>query len=293
MPVFQPIIYIVENSDASSAVLPPLVVKVEVSHNNLDFTAPLVAGILNILPNSSAEYTINPAPYLAKMFSVGVPVFGTDHSLYKLYRLSVGRATLYDGTNTPEIVTEPARCIYASVLSIQEDGVDTVLSLAPTEGYNTEFNGILTKINAEGHTISNAHVDAPDSPCLPCTKYPKQLYWLNRWGGWQSWVFDGKHEYEEEVADGVTWQDEASLTHTASVGPVLQRVAVKSGFVPKAIYDTITTIRYAILVFHKDGNAWREVNIERGSFPLFKEGDKRRECNFTFAYAEPLTVQTR
>lgn len=293
MPVFQPILYLFENTSVSALTDPSITVKIEVSHNGTDFTAPITAGILKLLPNASDQYTVNPAPYLAALFTVGVPVIGIDQSLYKVYRLSADFSDLYDGTGTPTIITDPAYCLYASALSIQEDGVDTILSMEPTQGYNPEFYGILTQINAATNTITNTNEEPADSPLLPCAKYPKQLYWLNRWGGWQTWVFDGKHEYEEEVGDEVTWQDEASLTHTASIAPVLQRVAVKSGFVPKAIYDTITTIRHSILVYHKDNNAWREVNIERGSFPLFKEGDKRRECNFTFTYAEPLTIQTR
>lgn len=293
MPVFAPILYVFQRTGPGLAFYPTLIVKIEVSHNGEDFSDPITAGIISVPIGTMDRYTVNPAPYLADMFSVGPPVLGADTQLYKLYRLIVGRSDVYDGTTgTPEITTTPARCIYAVHLPEIEVDADTNLSFPPTDAYHADYPGILTVIDYSTNFVTNRITDPPSAPILPCPKYPKNIYWLNRQGGWQSYVFDGKHEYEDEVAEGVTWQDANGNTHTASLGPVQHKCAVKSGFVSKSIYDTIAGIRNSIKVYHNDNGTWREVNIERGSYPKYKEGDKRREVNFSFTYAEPLTIQT-
>lgn len=292
MPVFQPILYVFEVDGPVLFTYPTLIVTIEVSHNGIDFTAPIVLTAAISQPiGSLSRFTVNPAPHLAALFSVGYPVEGTDTQLFKLYRLKVGRSNDYDGTGTPEITTDPAYCAYAVDLPVLGLPAYTALTSSPIEGYNPDFLGVFTFITGEGDSITNEFTAPPDVPVLPCTKYPKHMYWLNRFGGWQAWVFDGKHEYEDEVIEGVTWIDAAGATHTASVGPVQHKCSVKSGFVSKSVYDTIAGIRHAIKVYHKDGEEWREVNVERGSYARYKEGDKRREVNFTFTYANPTTIQ--
>lgn len=288
LPVEQPLVY---KFTVPMVTPEPAIVRVEVSSNGVDFNNPVLAGILNVLPDSSNQYTVNPAPYLAALFTPRPPVFGIDQNLFRLYRISIGRASVYDGTNTPELITTPARCLYATVYTTAESNGDIILSQNPTAGYNDDYAGILTKVDSSLQAVTNTATEAPETPYLPCPKFPIQLYWLNRSGGWQHWVFDGKHEYEDEVTEGVTWKDANDYLHTASVGPILQRVNAYSGFVNKTDFATIASVRYAIRVYHKDGNNWREVNIDRGSFPKYKAGDKRREVNFSFTYAEPLTVQ--
>lgn len=292
MPVFAPILYVFQRTGPGLAFYPTLIVKIEVSHNGTDFTDPITAGIISIPIGTLDRYTVNPAPYMVSMFSVGPPVEGVDTQLYKYYRLVVGRSDVYDGTTgTPEITTDGAYCVYAVELPELQEAI-TTLSLSPVFGYYDGYSGIETYIDHDFMEVSNNIVSPFEPPVNVCPQYPKYMYWLNRFGGWQAWVFNGKHEYEDEVAEGVTWQDANGNTHTASLGPVQHKCAVKSGFVPKSIYDTISGIRHAIKVYHNDNGTWREVNIERGSYPKYKEGDKRREVNFSFTYAEPLTIQT-
>lgn len=287
LPVELPITYTFQNPGAFDTIN----VRVEASDNGVDFNNPAIAGVLNVLPDSFNQYTVNPAPYLAALFAPGVPVFGIDNRLFRLYRLAVGRTSQFDGTGEPELYTVPARCLYASALTFPEINGDLILSHPPTAAFNQDYAGIFTKVDAVLQAVTNTATDIEPGAMAPCPKYPLHLYWLNRFGGWQSWVFDAKHEYEDEVGEGETWQDEYGHTHAASVGPVVSRVNVFSGHVSKAAFETIHTIRHSIKVYHRDGNNWREVILDRGSFPKYKAGDKRREVNFSFAYSEPILMQ--
>jgi hypothetical protein len=286
LPVFKPIIYRFSNDNGSIFIEDPtLTVVVEVSDNGIDFDNPIIAGVIN-----SPSYTVNPAPYLVSLFEQLSPWESMNNKLFKLYRLKVWRTAVFDITGTPEITTTPARAIFASDYTVITD-VETDLTIPTGEWLFQGFTGIRSYININLHYIDSDTVEAPLTAPYICPKYPIQLYWLNRFGGWQTWVFDGKHEYEDEVNEGVTWEDNEGFTHTASVGPVLQKVSVYSGFINKAYFDVIHSIRFAKVAYHFDKGVWRKIIIQPASVNKYKDGDKRREVNFSFTYSEPLINQ--
>lgn len=290
LPVGLPIYYTFESKEAIPA---PLTIRIEVSTNGVDFNAVEAAGIIVLPPDTNKQYKVNVAPYLEAMFNPGPPAMaGNDFNLFKLYRLMAGKASAYDGiTGTPEITTPNARGLYATVLTpIINNKI--LLSKEPYGFPSSNFSGIITLvssdlINASIRNTPTPYAGTPDQ----CPKNPLQLYWLNRSGGWQTWIFDGKHEEGQDIPEPTTWKDENNRTHRASFGGISETVNVYSGFIPLSAYDTVFGILSSIRVYSREGAVWREVNIEPGAYRKHKAGQRRKELNFSFTYAETLTVQ--
>lgn len=288
LPVGLPIYYTFQSPDAEPE---QLTVTIEVSPNGIDYNGPIIAGTLILTPDSNGQYQANIAPYLEATFNPGAPILsGTDYKLFRRYRLAVGKLSVYDGvTGIPELYTPNAHALYATELTPFIDGIITLTK--PPYGFSSSnFPGTRTEVDAVASVVQNIGMPYTGSPDL-CPKYPLHLYWLNRAGGWQSWVFDGKHDYGQETGEATMWQDENGFDHTATIEGVKEKVNVYSGFIPLASYDTVFGILSAIRVYHRDNGRFREVNLERGSFNRHKEGQRRKELNFSFTYAETLTVQ--
>lgn len=289
LPVGQDIIYTFTSPNAEPQ---PLALRIEVSSNGVNFATPILAGVLTLPPDSNKQYVANVAPYLEAMFTPGNPVLsGQDLALYKRYRIVAGELPGFNGeTGTPELTTPEAFCLYATELTPIINRVIT-LTQSPNGINNSAFSGIETKVNVATSELTTRSVVLTGTTPEPCLKYPIQLYWLNRAGGWQTWVFDGKHEYEEETEEGVFWKDANGRTHLASVPGITEKVQVFSGFVPLSSYNTVFGVLSSIRKYHRDNNVWREVNTESGSYLKHKQGLRRKELNFSFTYAQSLTVQ--
>lgn len=269
-----------------------LAIRIEVSRNGADFTSPLIAGVLILAPDSNKQYKANVAPYLEAMFSPTNPVLsGQDLALYKRYRLVAGELPGFNGTTgTAELTTPEAFCLYATELTPIVSGIIT-LSKAPNGVNSDVFPGVETKVDTTTNQLTTRSADMGGTGNSQCFNYPIQAYWLNRAGGWQTWVFGGKHEYEEETEEGTFWKDENDRTHLAHIPGITEKVKVFSGFIPLSAYNTVFGMLSAIRVYHRDNNVWREINIESGSYLKHKEGLRRKELNFSFTYAQTLTVQ--
>jgi hypothetical protein len=288
LPVGQPVNYTFQSPDVEPELL---VVKIEVSSNGIDYNEPIIAGTLTLTPDNLGQYVANIAPYLEATFNPGTPALaGVDYKLFRRYRLAVGKLSVYDGNSgAPELYTPNAHVLYATELSPIIGGYIT-LSRSPYGFNSTDFAGLRTEVDTTANVVENIGVPYAGGNDV-CPKYPLHLYWLNRAGGWQNWVFDGKHEYGQDIEEATTWEDASGFTHRASIEGVTETVNVYSGFVPLAAYDTVFTILSAIRVYHRDNGRFREINIETGSSQRHKEGLRRKELNFSFTYAEPLTVQ--
>lgn len=277
-----------------NAVPKALALRIEVSSNGINFTDPLTAGILSLAPDSNKQYTVNVAPYLEAMFSpINPKLTGQDFALYKRYRIVAGELPGFNGfTGTPELTTPEAFCLYATESTPIVDGFIT-LTKAPVGVNSSQFLGVETAVLTATNELRTRSINYDTENPNPevCYQYPIQLYWLNRAGGWQTWVFDGKHEYEEEAANPVYWKDENDRTHLAHYEGITQKVKVFSGFIPASVYDTVYGVVSAVRVYHRDNGVWREVNIEPGSFLNHKEGLRRKQLDFEFTYAQALTVQ--
>lgn len=267
---------------------PALVIKTEVSSNFTDFATPINAGIAMIPADANGQYSFNPNSYLSNMFSPAPPVTGApDYNLYKYFRVLVGSYDVFNGIEgTPTVVTTPARSLYASELTTLAVG-STSLSIEPTTPNASGHNGLKTVV-ASG-TVTN-QVIVPDG-ATPCKDYPIQLFWLNRKGGWQSYVFGGKHEYTEEIPEASMYEDYLGYTHKAAIKGAKAGVNVFSGYLDSATYDMVLTVRSAIRVYHYTGGEYREVNIKGGTFPIRKEGNRLYECNFSYTYSAPVIIQ--
>jgi hypothetical protein len=286
LPAALPITYVF-SSDTPTPLM--LFIKLEVSSNGLDFNSPPVVEILNVTPDTSGNYTVNVAPYLEAMFEPGYPMFtGQDFGLFRKYRMQVGEAPGYTGyTGTAELTTTPAHVLCASV---QTEAVNGVYPLTTYPGFvnNSSFPGVETKVTISTNQLTTRPVPVATVPNMPCFPYPIELYWLNRSGGWQMWVFGQKHEYEQEITAPVTWQDSEHRTHVASLPPIKEKVNVYSGYIPLAAFNTVFGLLASVRVFHLDKGKFREVQISPGTFQRHKEGQRRKELNFTITYAEPL-----
>lgn len=288
LPSGLPITYIFASFDGF-----PLAVRIEVSNNGTDFTAVTVAGVVHLPPDSNGNYFVNVGPYLEAMFSPAVPVLpGVDGNLFKLYRLAAGYLPAFDGvTGEPETTTTAAHALYATELTPIDSGFVTLTRQAIAQ--SSEYPAVESRASVADGTVSNAIIpyDTENPNPEPCYRYPIELYWLNRAGGWQNWVFDGKHEYGQDIEEPATYTDEYDRLHRASYPGITETVNVFSGFIPSAFYNTVFGILSSIRVYHKQGSEFREVNIDTGSFQRHKEGQRRKQLNFSFAYAETLTVQ--
>lgn len=260
--------------------------RVEVSANGSDFTGAKVAGVVYLPRESTGSYSLNVAPYLEALFSISPPFIGTDSSLFLKYRVLAWELADYDDGPDP-LITTAAHALNAVVEVPIVSGLITLSNPLPVPFAG--FSEIRTTVNTTTNAVTNAVVAGEGME--RCTLYPMQFYWLNRAGGWQTWVFNGKHEYAQDISEPSTWTDENYQVHRAMFPPISQTVRVFSGVIPLASFDTVYSILSSIRVFHLDGSIYREVNIDSGEYLRHKEGQRRKQLDFGFTYAETLTVQ--
>ncbi len=157
--------------------------------------------------------------------------------------------------------------------------------------------------NAEG--VYNLDIDNTAAQAAPSTyvyeaceqKYPIHLYWLNRQGGWDSYVFNWKHEYSEEVSGGVQYRDADFIPRYSSRGDDIETVNVRSGMLPdtdgmtaKQRFNALVNIRRSIQVYEFRGAERIPVIINEGSFTKYRVDERFFEISFQMKYA-PLLIQ--
>src|SRR6476620_3979037 len=151
--------------------------------------------------------------------------------------------------------------------------------------------------NAQGaYHINITNSDASANPSLyiyeECAqKYPLHLWWFNRQGGWDSYVFNGKHEDTEELSSGTTYMDAEYIRHWANRGEDVETVNVRSGFLPdvdgmtaKERLQALLGIRRSIAVYERRGELWIPVIVQEGSFTKYRVDDRFFETAFTIQY---------
>lgn len=284
LPVGQPIMYGFSASNPTTA--PALVIELMVSPDGDIFNDEYLAAVIKLEADTTGNYSVNVAPYLQSTFNNVPPSFGVDIDMWRFYRLKVYTLEGYTPDGEYLLLTDPQRALNGVVLvTLSGDPADTISYMPDDSG----LQAIVTTIDQSASTISNTNIDQSSDVCR---KYPIILYWLNRSGGWETYTFDGRHEYSDDIGDSVRYRDSLGNDHVASIPNVVQKVAVKSGLIPKTVYDLVTGIRYASQVWMYSSAGWQEGYIESGTFLTKREGDRLRECNFTFVFSNTLAVQT-
>jgi hypothetical protein len=123
------------------------------------------------------------------------------------------------------------------------------------------------------------------------------IAWVNREGGWSSYVFGGRKVYGKEIGDAKTYKKgkelrRANLENVYDTAEVT--VAVKS------IQDLkfIASLRQSIQAFlySEETLQWSiPIVLDRQSFPVYTTPFKQIEVNesFKFRYAEEITIQSQ
>lgn len=171
----------------------------------------------------------------------------------------------------------------------------------PCLEYLTEFTKVyqfgtdppfISVLNYDSDQIQ--HLQAPPELIkagLHCANGIK-LKWLNKKGGWETFVFSGNHSYSFDISKGVVYQSESGQENYSGRGQIRNRIACSSQFLPKADKEAILGVVKSIQVFWYSGNAIIPVIVDEGEYLLYKDGDSLQSLNFSFTVSQLERVQT-
>lgn len=123
------------------------------------------------------------------------------------------------------------------------------------------------------------------------------IAWINREGGWSSYIFEGRKSYGVDIGKVTTYKKSRELKR-ASVEDVYHTVEV--ALFNKSIQemDFITSLRYSIQAF-----LWSDLTqqwsipiiLDKGGFNTYTRPFKQIELEeqFTFKYAEEVVIQSQ
>lgn len=144
--------------------------------------------------------------------------------------------------------------------------------------YNLDISNATAQAQPTKYAFNNCNV-----------KYPIHLYWKNKKGGVDSYLFNWKHAYSQDVNGGVTYKDDAFIKRYATRGESIPKVAVQSGILPDfETYQAVFNILDAIQVWEWKGSQKTPVVIEEGSFPNYRVDQRFFDISFTIQYAPKL-----
>ncbi len=126
-------------------------------------------------------------------------------------------------------------------------------------------------------------------------RYPIELHWLNRKGGWDSFVFTFPHTWGHSISGGTRFTDNSNTARYTARGRVNQTVTVQSQHLPPIIQQAVSRIRESLQVYEyrpDTAERWLPVTIAEGDFPLYTDGDQLRQISFDMQYSKAITVQT-
>jgi hypothetical protein len=126
------------------------------------------------------------------------------------------------------------------------------------------------------------------------------LWWLNRQGGWDRWVFTFKASYSTDISDGRKWQDSSTIERYSYRGEVREKVSVVSQFVDFDTRKALANIRKSIQVYQLMGDGdWTNIDnfipivVDSGSFSDYVTGEGKMQVDLTYSYAQLIDVQTQ
>ncbi len=123
------------------------------------------------------------------------------------------------------------------------------------------------------------------------------IAWVNREGGWSSYVFGGKKTYGKDVGTVKTYKTQGELKRS-SVEDVYDTAEV--AVFNKSIRDLqfISSLRQSIQAYLYDDNTkqWSiPIVLDRSSFPVYTTPFKQitTEDKFLFRYANEIVIQSQ
>jgi len=123
------------------------------------------------------------------------------------------------------------------------------------------------------------------------------IAWINREGGWSSYVFGGKRTYGKDIADVTTFKRGKELRR-ATVKNVYDTAEATIAIKSIRDLDFISSLRQSIQAYLYSDNTrqWSiPIILDRQSFTKYSTPFKAIEVNdsFKFKYAEEITIQTQ
>lgn len=130
-----------------------------------------------------------------------------------------------------------------------------------------------------------------------CVSDPLNIAWINREGGWSSYVFEGKRTLGKEIGDTKTYKSGLELKKS-SVENVYNTMEVS--IFNKSIKDLqfIASLRQSIQAYLYDPATlqWSiPITLDKESFPVYSKPFKQIEVadKFKFKYSEEVLIQTQ
>ena len=136
-----------------------------------------------------------------------------------------------------------------------------------------------------------------------CSPYGVTLRWLNDLGGFESWYFDGKAVYSENVTQKVNIKrDITSDWDNTFINGDTQNdniktnsnksILVRSQLLTKNEQEVLQQIRRSVKVqLLMDSGKWQTVTINQGKFVINEEGDKTRDISFEISLPDTIIQQ--
>jgi hypothetical protein len=130
---------------------------------------------------------------------------------------------------------------------------------------------------------------------LPCPSNPLPVAWLNPKGGFDFWVFQGRPQLGDDVADGQTYTEpESGERRYSDRGETRGTITATSGvFSGVDLAEGLRTLWASPQVWYQPttSSEWVAVSLESGGFPVRKMGLARIEVSISFTEAAPHAVQ--
>tara|TARA_Y100000361_G_scaffold152114_1_gene170838 strand:+ start:895 stop:3453 length:2559 start_codon:yes stop_codon:yes gene_type:complete len=160
-------------------------------------------------------------------------------------------------------------------------------NISSTSGFGANIDDITFKGPIE-YISENKNVKNQCS----CSPYGVTLRWKNDLGGWESWYFDKKAIYSENVTNKINitrditsnWDDTFinSDTQNDTIKTTSNKsILVRSQLLTKNEQEVLQQIRRSTRVqLLMDSGKWQTVTIKQGKFIINEEGDKTRDISF-------------
>lgn len=115
------------------------------------------------------------------------------------------------------------------------------------------------------------------------------LTWINKRGGFDRFVFKGKHSYSSNVSAGVLYFNDNGERKFASRGEVYRKILVYSGYISIDDAIALRSLKESIQIFYNGLSYY----INEGEFAEYKVGTTEITVSFTLTLSKKVFIQTQ